>query len=59
MVQEDPLGRSEVPWIEKYRPATLDDVAANKEIIDTSRVRRTVERAWTSSPKISPEVCFK
>ena len=23
------------PWIEKYRPKTLDDVAANKEIIDT------------------------
>jgi hypothetical protein len=23
------------PWIEKYRPQTLDDVAANKEIIDT------------------------
>lgn len=23
------------PWIEKYRPQTLDEVAANKEIIDT------------------------
>ena len=23
------------PWTEKYRPRTLDDVAANKEIIDT------------------------
>lgn len=23
-------------WIEKYRPKTLDDVAAHKEIIDTS-----------------------
>lgn len=24
------------PWVEKYRPKTLDDVAAHKEIIDTS-----------------------
>jgi hypothetical protein len=24
------------PWIEKYRPRTLDDVAAHKDIIDTS-----------------------
>lgn len=23
------------PWIEKYRPQTLDDVAANKEILGT------------------------
>eukprot|EP00878_Enallax_costatus_P026559 GHUV01028505.1.p1 GENE.GHUV01028505.1~~GHUV01028505.1.p1 ORF type:complete len:210 (+),score=54.50 GHUV01028505.1:200-829(+) len=23
------------PWVEKYRPKTLDDVAAHKEIIDT------------------------
>lgn len=23
------------PWIEKYRPQTLDDVAANKEIVGT------------------------
>lgn len=23
-------------WIEKYRPQSLDDVAAHKEIIDTS-----------------------
>lgn len=30
-------GRSEAnqPWIEKYRPRTLGEVAANKEIIDT------------------------
>ena len=25
------------PWVEKYRPKTLDDVAAHKEIIDTSK----------------------
>ena len=24
------------PWVEKYRPDTLDDVAAHKEIISTS-----------------------
>jgi replication factor C subunit 3/5 len=24
------------PWVEKYRPKTLDDVAAHKDIIDTS-----------------------
>lgn len=24
-------------WIEKYRPQSLDDVAAHKEIIDTSK----------------------
>jgi len=27
---------SNQPWIEKYRPRTLDDVAAHKDIIDTS-----------------------
>ncbi len=26
----------EAPWVEKYRPKTLDDVAAHKEILDTS-----------------------
>lgn len=26
----------DAPWVEKYRPKTLDDVAAHKEIIDTS-----------------------
>jgi hypothetical protein len=32
-----PVGKdlSNQPWTEKYRPRTLDDVAANKEIIDT------------------------
>lgn len=27
----------DAPWVEKYRPKTLDDVAAHKEIIDTSK----------------------
>lgn len=32
----DPLvERKDAPWVEKYRPKTLDDVAAHKEIIDT------------------------
>jgi len=34
----DPLvEKKDAPWVEKYRPKTLDDVAAHKEIIDTSR----------------------
>ncbi len=28
--------RAEVPWSEKYRPQTLEQVAAHKDIIDTS-----------------------
>lgn len=33
----DPLvEKKDAPWVEKYRPKTLDDVAAHKEIIDTS-----------------------
>lgn len=36
--QGDPLvEKKDAPWVEKYRPKTLDDVAAHKEIIDTSR----------------------
>ncbi len=27
---------AEAPWVEKFRPKTLDDVAAHKDIIDTS-----------------------
>jgi len=30
-----------VPWVEKYRPTTLEDVAAHKDIVDT--VKRLVE----------------
>ena len=30
----DPLAAA--PWVEKYRPKSLDDVAAHREIIDTS-----------------------
>jgi hypothetical protein len=31
----------DAPWVEKYRPKTLDDVAAHKEIIDTSGSAQT------------------
>ena len=31
-----PKGRAAVPWSEKYRPQSLDEVAAHKDIIDTS-----------------------
>ena len=26
------------PWVEKYRPQSLDDVAAHRDIVDTSKV---------------------
>ena len=29
-------GKEDAPWVEKYRPQTLDDVAAHKEIVETS-----------------------
>ncbi|KAF8073115.1 RFC3 [Scenedesmus sp. PABB004] len=32
------------PWVEKYRPKSLDDVAAHKEIIDTSARPRAPRR---------------
>ncbi len=33
-------------WIEKYRPKSLDDVAAHKEIIDTSEALCTLVASW-------------
>lgn len=27
---------SELPWVEKYRPSTLDDLVAKHEVINTS-----------------------
>jgi hypothetical protein len=32
------IEKKDAPWVEKYRPKTLDDVAAHKEIIDTSKL---------------------
>lgn len=26
-----------IPWVEKYRPLSLDDVAAHRDIVDTSK----------------------
>ncbi|CAL5221504.1 g3708 [Coccomyxa viridis] len=34
-------GKEDAPWVEKYRPQTLDDVAAHKEIVDT--IKRLVK----------------
>lgn len=28
--------KADAPWVEKFRPKTLEDVAAHKEIIETS-----------------------
>lgn len=36
MVGESSVLDENAMWIEKYRPRSLDDVAAHKEIIDTS-----------------------
>ena len=44
------ISKVEVPWSEKYRPKSLDEVSSHKDIIDTStlfcccwmRVRETV-----------------
>ncbi|KAK9915083.1 hypothetical protein WJX75_004524 [Coccomyxa subellipsoidea] len=36
-----PSSIDDAPWVEKYRPKTLDDVAAHKEIIDT--IKRLVK----------------
>jgi hypothetical protein len=38
----------DAPWVEKYRPKTLDDVAAHKEIIDTSGCTKRTCRHATS-----------
>lgn len=41
----------DAPWVEKYRPKTLDDVAAHKEIIDTSEghTKQCLSRSQTFS----------
>lgn len=30
-------GKSAAPWVEKYRPQSLADVAAHRDIVDTSK----------------------
>jgi hypothetical protein len=52
----DPLvERKDAPWVEKYRPKTLDDVAAHKEIIDTSECG--AEGATASAYCVCAVVC--
>jgi replication factor C subunit 3/5 len=45
------LAGRDAPWVEKYRPKTLDDVAAHKEIIDTSECGAI---AGGSAPRLGP-----
>ena len=41
VVDEAPLGAgAAMPWVEKYRPKSLADVAAHKDIVDTSEKKR-------------------
>jgi replication factor C subunit 3/5 len=30
-------GKANLPWVEKYRPAKLDDLISHEEIISTSK----------------------
>jgi hypothetical protein len=32
------ISKVEVPWSEKYRPKSLDEVSSHKDIIDTSKL---------------------
>lgn len=32
-----PAAGKAIPWVEKYRPLSLDDVAAHRDIVDTSK----------------------
>ena len=41
------------PWVEKYRPQSLADVAAHRDIVDTSLVTLSL-----SFPRVSPCPCF-
>lgn len=57
----------DAPWVEKYRPKTLDDVAAHSEIIDTSKfeasflIFRVFHAYWArpiTSSNRNTEICF-
>eukprot|EP00884_Botryococcus_braunii_P012428 jgi/Botrbrau1/21186/Bobra.0061s0077.1 len=41
MAESRNLNQEDAPWVEKYRPKSLDDVAAHKEIVDT--IKRLVD----------------
>lgn len=36
----NPSDGKDTPWVEKYRPKSLDDVAAHRDIVDTSKTQR-------------------
>ena len=43
-------GKEDAPWVEKYRPQTLDDVAAHKEIVDTSGFGSAISSGLIAMP---------
>jgi hypothetical protein len=42
------IGSEVLPWVEKYRPATLDDVVAHQDIISTSAFRLFLASLFSS-----------
>ena len=49
-------GKADAPWVEKFRPKTLEDVAAHKEIIDTSA--QSLRDPSALGPDLSPLLCL-
>lgn len=39
VVSAAPTDTRATPWVEKYRPQSLDDVAAHRDIVETSKLR--------------------
>lgn len=39
VVSAAPPDSRAAPWVEKYRPQSLDDVAAHRDIVETSKLR--------------------
>ncbi len=53
----DPLvDMRNAPWVEKYRPRSLDDVAAHKGIIDTSKDQRSWSAAHQNAVTAGPQL---
>lgn len=38
--RDRPYDNENLPWVEKYRPVTLDDVVSHKDITSTSTSRK-------------------